>query len=93
MLTPTSGPTEYVRVITQLQSYMYQMRGHMNGMMTAMTQQAANQNQGNREPKELTRWRSIQSVPKFSGEERQFKDFQSSNCSSSFDQWPVSRSS
>ena len=76
MLTNQSGAADYVRVITQLQTEMYQMREHMNGMMAAMAQQAAGQNQGNREPKELTRWRNIQSVPKFSGEERQFRDFE-----------------
>ena len=76
MLIRTSGAEDYVRVITQLQTEIYQMREHMDGMMTAMTQQSANREQGNREAKELTRWRSIQSVPKFSGEERQFNDFE-----------------
>ena len=76
MLTNSSGAEDYVRVITTLQTEIYQMREQMSNMMTAMTQQAANQNQGSREAKELTRWRSIQSVPKFSGEERHFKDFE-----------------
>ena len=76
MLTNTSGPEDYVRVITALQGEMYQMREHISGVMTAMAQQSAAQSQNNRESKELTRWRSIQSVPKFSGEERQFRDFE-----------------
>ena len=76
MLTSTSGAEDYVRVITSLQGEMYQLRQHLDGVMAAVTQQSANQNQGMREAKELTRWRSIQSVPKFSGEEKHFRDFE-----------------
>ena len=67
MLASSSGPPDYVRVITQLQTELYQMWSEMNNMATAMVQHTNNQNQGNREPKELRRWRSIQSVPQLNG--------------------------
>ena len=76
MLTSTSGAEDYVRIITGLQGEIYQLRETMNNFCSAMAQQSATQSQGNRESRELTRWRSIQSVPKFSGEERHFRDFE-----------------
>ena len=76
MLTTSKLPPDHVRVITQLQTEFYQVREQMQGLVNAMVQQNANRTQGNREPKELTRWRSIHSVPNFNGEERQLKDFE-----------------
>ena len=76
MLTNKSGAEEYVRVITALQGEMYQLRASMTNMTNAMAQQSANVSQNSRESRELTRWHSIQSVPKFSGTELHFRDFE-----------------
>ena len=76
MLTNTSLAEDYVRVISALQGEMYQLHSQMANLSNAIAQQNANQGQASRESRELTRWRSIQAVPKFSGTELHFRDFE-----------------
>ena len=71
-LTTGSAPTDYVRVINQLQTELFQLRGMIQG---PNLNPQGNAGGGGGEARELTRWRSIQALPKFDGDEKAFKDF------------------
>ena len=71
MLTPLSQLEDYVRVITALQHEVYELKNRIAGM----PQGGMSQGGSGDKPEEITRWRSVQSMPKFSGDDKVFKDF------------------
>ena len=72
----TAGP-ELIRIFNDLRMEVYQLRGAMTQMNTTMVanQQQQNQQQQGRDS-ELTRWRTLQQLGKFEGDEKSFKDFE-----------------
>ena len=69
MLTSTSTSTDYIRVINEMQTEIFQLKAHIAG--TAIHSPGGHAGG----EKEMTRWRSIQAVPKFTGDDKIFKDF------------------
>ena len=86
MLTAESNAADYMGVVNRLQREVFELRAHLAA-------QAINTppSTGGGE-KELTRWRSISHLPKFTGDDKNFKDLTLSCTSLSGRSW-ASRSS
>ena len=66
MLTSQGDQEDSVRVIAALQPEVFDLKNRIAGM---------SQGEIGDKPEEITRWRSVQSMPKFSGDDKVFKDF------------------
>ena len=76
LLTESTGSAETVRIFNDMKMEVFQLCGAMNQMNQTLVgnQQQQNQQQQGRDS-ELTRWRTLQQLGKFNGDEKSFKDF------------------
>ena len=72
LLTEATQTPDMVRIFNELKMEVFQLRGAMNQMSQTMA--GTHQQQQGRDG-ELTRWRTLQQLGKFNGDEKSFKDF------------------
>ena len=83
LITEHTAPPDMARIINELRIEVFQLKTGLttaNQQISQMSQhqqqQAAQMQAGSGgNDKELTRWRSMQSLPRYNGEEKHFKDF------------------
>ena len=76
MLTNSSDQFAIVRVITELQNTVQEQHQLILQLQSQQQQTAQASGGSEKKDQEMTRWRSIDAVPKFTGDVKHFKDFE-----------------